>query len=73
MDSILNIGFLFIALGLWFWAIIDITRSRFINPLMRTIWLFAVLLLPVLGSFLYLLLKNRFITKEPRKFQLHRS
>ncbi|MBW6483429.1 MAG: PLD nuclease N-terminal domain-containing protein [Vicingaceae bacterium] len=73
MDSILAIGFLFFVLAIWFWTIIDITRSRFINPTMRTIWLIAVLLFPVLGSILYQLLKNKFINKEPRKFQLRRS
>ena len=69
MESTLIFGFVVLAITLWFWAIIDITRSRFNRPNMNTIWLLAVLFFPVLGSILYFQLKKKLVTKDPRKFQ----
>jgi len=69
MDRNIIIGLIFIAIALWFWAIIDITRSRFKNPFMNTICLLAVLFFPILGSILYLILRKKLIAKEKRKFQ----
>jgi hypothetical protein len=69
METLLIITFVFLTIGLWFWAIIDIARSRFINPAMNTVWLLAVLFFPVLGSILYSQLKKNFVTNTPRKFQ----
>lgn len=69
METILIIGFSFLTIFLWFWAIIDITRSRFKNPNMNTIWLLAVLFSPILGSILYFQLKSKFVIKNHRKFQ----
>lgn len=63
------IGLSILTLILVFWALIDITKSRFINPSTRTIWLIFVLFMPILGSILYFQLKKKFTTKEPRKFQ----
>ncbi|WP_425357621.1 PLD nuclease N-terminal domain-containing protein [Psychroflexus torquis] len=56
-------------IALWFWAIIDITRSRFKNPIMNTVCLLVVLFFPALGSILFLILRKKLITKEKRKFQ----
>ena len=69
MDRNLIIGLIFIAIALWFWAIIDITRSRFKSPFMNTICLLVVLFFPILGSILYLILRKKMIVKEKRKFQ----
>jgi len=69
MEKTLIIGFIFLTIALWFWAIIDITKSRFKNQKMNTIWLLAVLFFPVLGSIFYFQLRKKFISKEPRKFQ----
>lgn len=65
----LIIGFIGLTIILWFWALIDITRSRFKNPTMNTVWLLSVLFFPVLGPILYFLMRKKFVTKEPRKFQ----
>nr|WP_289846298.1 PLDc N-terminal domain-containing protein [Winogradskyella psychrotolerans] len=62
-------GFIIIAIVFWFWAIFDITRSRFKSPYMSTVWFLAILFLPALGSICYLLLKKKLVKKEPRKFQ----
>ena len=69
MGTILIIGSVVITIGLWFWAIIDITRSRFKNRNMNTFWLLAVLFFPILGSIIYFQMRKQFVTKEPRKFQ----
>ncbi|NRR93565.1 PLDc_N domain-containing protein [Winogradskyella undariae] len=69
METTLIIGFVILTIILWFWAIMDITRSRFKNPTMNTIWLLAVLFFPVLGSIFYFQLRKKYVTKESRKFQ----
>lgn len=69
METTLAIGLVLLVIALWFWAIIDISRSRFKNPTMNTVWLLAVLFFPLLGSILYFFMRNKFITKEPRRFQ----
>lgn len=63
------IGLSILALLLHFWALIDITKSRFNAPKMRTKWLIIVLLVPMFGSILYFQLRKNLITKAPRKFQ----
>ncbi len=69
MENIMIIGLSILTLILVFWAIIDITRSRFINPTKRTIWLLIVLFFPMIGSILYFQLRKKLITKESRQFQ----
>lgn len=69
METIMIIGFIFLSIALWFWAIIDISRSRFKNPIMNTMWLLTVLFFPILGSILYFQFKEKFVSKEKRKFQ----
>ena len=69
MEITLIIGFVVLTIILWLWAIIDITKSRFKDPTMNTIWLLAVLLFPVLGSIFYFQLRRKYVTNESRKFQ----
>ena len=69
MGITLIIGFIILTIGLWFWAILDIIRSRFKNPTMNTIWFLVVLFLPVLGSIFYFQLRKKFVAKESREFQ----
>ncbi len=54
---------------LWFWALIDIARSRFISTTMNLVWLVFVLFCPVIGTMIYLLVRKNYITKEKRSFQ----
>ena len=68
MEPILFIAFGIVIIGFWFWAIIDITRSRFKNPNMRTVWLIVVLLLPLMGTLIWLFVRKDLVTTEPRKF-----
>jgi len=68
MENTLIVGFVILTIALWIWAIIDISKSRFKNRNMNTIWLLAVLFFPVIGSILYFQLKKEFVTKEPRRF-----
>lgn len=69
METIMIIGFIFLSIALWFWAIIDISRSRFKNPIMNTMWLLAVLFFPILGSILYFQFKEKYVSIKKRKFQ----
>ncbi|MCF6279670.1 MAG: PLD nuclease N-terminal domain-containing protein [Flavobacteriaceae bacterium] len=69
METTLIIGFGLLTIILWFWAIIDIVRSRFKNRSMNTFWLLAVLFFPILGSIFYFQLKKEYVTKAPRKFK----
>lgn len=46
---------IFVAIGLWIYCLIDILKSKF-EPNDKLIWLLVVILLPLLGSLLYLLL-----------------
>lgn len=65
----LVIGFFILTLILWIWAMIDISKSRFKSPAMKTVWLLIVLFFPVLGSIFYFQLKQQFTTKQERKFE----
>jgi len=56
-------------IALWFWALHDITRSNFKRPLMRTVSLITVIIIPTIGSLAYLVLRNSLVTKEKRKFR----
>ena len=69
METVLIIGFIILTIVLWTWAILDITKSKFKNPVMNIIWLLAVLFFPALGSIMYFQLRKKFVTKEKRKFQ----
>jgi hypothetical protein len=69
MEILIISGLSILTLILVFWAIIDITKSRFKKPILRTIWLMVVLFFPILGSLFYFQLRKKLITKEPRKFQ----
>lgn len=68
MEIKLIMTLLVLTLILWFWAIIDITRSRFKSQTMNTVWLLLVLFFPLIGSILYFQLKRKLTTKKPRKF-----
>ena len=64
----LIILFLILTTCLWFWAIIDITKSRFKNQNTNTIWFLIVLFFPVFGSLFYFQLKKNFILVKNRRF-----
>ena len=59
----------FIILSLWFWAIHNITKSRFKKRFLRTTWLFVVLFYPFEGSILYLIFKKKDIIQKHIRFQ----
>ena len=39
---------------LWFWAIIDVVQSNFSDSNTKVMWVLIILLVPVVGSILYL-------------------
>lgn len=53
---------------IWFWAIYDVTKSRFKNPAMRFVCFIGVLIFPVVGSIFYFQLKKSLVEKRSRQF-----
>lgn len=66
---ILILGFLSIIL--WFWAIIDINRSNFKEPKYKGLFLFMVLITPIIGSIIYFQMKKGYVSNNKRKFSLN--
>ena len=54
---------------LWFWAIIDISRSGFKDHAMKTVWLIVVLFAPNIGSIFYFRYRNKYATKVKLIFE----
>lgn len=69
METTLIIGLVALAITLSFWAILDIARSRFKNPIMSTVWFLGVLYFPVFGPICYFQWRKKLVKNEPRKFQ----
>ena len=69
MDKWLPIAFEVLAFVLWFWAILDVTRSRFKKTFIKVLWFLVVLLIPVLGSIIYFQFRDKFVFKKARKFE----
>ncbi len=67
MKTNLFIVFVFMTIGLWFWAMLDISKTRFKSQLLNSFWLLIVLFFPVIGPVIYLLLK-KYTTRPRRKF-----
>ncbi|MGM0496663.1 MAG: PLDc N-terminal domain-containing protein [Bacteroidota bacterium] len=53
-----------LSLILWIWALIDIAGLRFKAPVMKTLWVFAILLFPVLAPLFYFQLKKKFVVEK---------
>jgi len=69
MDKYVMGAFIFCTIGLSYWALIDISKSRFKNPAMKTIWFIVVLFTNALGAIFYFQLKRKFTIKKRRLFQ----
>lgn len=69
METTIIISFIILFIFLWVWAIIDISKSRFKNPTMNTVWYLIVLFFPVVGSIFYFQLRKNYVVKEARKFK----
>lgn len=54
LEWLIILGVISIAFILPIWVLIDIIRSQFNDPNNKTIWVIVVILLPFLGSILYL-------------------
>jgi len=58
-----------LSIGLWFWALIDLARSRFNSPIINLGWLVVIIIFPMVGSIAYFFLKNRFARRGRKRFQ----
>ncbi len=47
------------------WALVDITKSGFKNPIMRAFLLMLILFLPVLGALFYFQFRRKLLDKAP--------
>jgi len=61
MVNFMIIGFIILTICLWFWAIIDIKKSRIKNPTIKIVWLFIILFFPVVGSIFYFQVRKNLI------------
>lgn len=66
----LVVVFAIFTLTLWFWAILDINRTRFQERPMNIVLLLVVLVFPLLGPLIYFQLKRNFNTARKRRFNL---
>ncbi len=70
MEYLLLVSVLSIlSLILWFWALIDIVKSRFAIQYGNSLWLFLIIILPVIGPLVYFLLKRKMTIKKKRQFK----
>ncbi len=69
MEEKLIVIFFILVVLVWIFTIIDIARSRFVNPFLSTVFLIIVIIFPVIGLALYLFFRNKLVTKKKRKFQ----
>jgi glucan phosphoethanolaminetransferase (alkaline phosphatase superfamily) len=66
--KIVLISFIILTAILWCWAVFDLVKSRFKNPIHKALGLLMILFFPVLGSILYFQLKEGFVQKKRREF-----
>lgn len=57
------------SVGLWFWAMLDMSQRHFKESANRDVWIMAVLFFPLIGSIFYLQMRRQLTTTEGRKFQ----
>ncbi|WP_225865862.1 PLDc N-terminal domain-containing protein [Dyadobacter aurulentus] len=43
-------------LGMVIWALIDVIKSEFTRPNNKFVWILVIVFMPILGSFLYLII-----------------
>ncbi|MGM0634994.1 MAG: PLDc N-terminal domain-containing protein [Bacteroidota bacterium] len=69
LTNVFLIVFIALSMMLWFWALMDIHKSRFKNRSSSFIWFVIVLFFPVLGSIIYFQLRRKLVETKPRKFR----
>lgn len=65
---ILSIAIL-LSLGLWTWALVDLSKSKFKSGKANLTWLLIILFFPITGSIIYFQLKKTYTERHPRQFQ----
>jgi len=68
MENTLIMGCVILTLILWFWAILDIVKSRFKSRVMNVFWFVVVFIFPVLGSIFYFQLRKKYVVNGKRTF-----
>jgi membrane protease YdiL (CAAX protease family) len=68
IDIAIIIFFTILSTILWFWAIIDIAKSKFKSLRLNISILIVVLLFPIMGSLIYFKYKRKILNQEAREF-----
>ncbi|MCX2745366.1 PLD nuclease N-terminal domain-containing protein [Mangrovivirga sp. M17] len=68
INELLTLTLVILSLALWFWAMLDITRSRYKDNTVRLFWFAIVLIFPMLGSLIYFSFKRKITLRGKRKF-----
>lgn len=66
MENIIIPILLFTFIILWVWSLLDLVFSTFKKSKWKIAWLLIIIFFPLLGSILYLLLKEEFKVKKRR-------
>tara|TARA_R110001592_G_scaffold18399_1_gene76382 strand:- start:932 stop:1159 length:228 start_codon:yes stop_codon:yes gene_type:complete len=69
ITDILIPAVILLAIALWVWALVDLSKSRFKSGKDNLLWLLIILFSPIIGSILYFQLKKKFTERHPRQFQ----
>lgn len=69
MRKYLTATLIILTLTISFWAILDLIKSRFKSPVMKTVWLSLILVFPVIGAIVYFQIKRKRTTIKARNFQ----
>lgn len=68
MIDYLFVALILLTLVIWFWAFIDIQKSRFINNRKKWFWIVSIICLPIIAPIIYFQIGKRH-KRKPRKFQ----
>ncbi|MDW7694319.1 PLD nuclease N-terminal domain-containing protein [Flammeovirgaceae bacterium SG7u.111] len=68
METLFILGFIILAIALWLWAVIDITKSRRKEPWSTTLWFWLIIIFPLIGPILYSQLKDKVFKSRTREF-----
>jgi len=69
ITDILVPAVILLAIALWVWALVDLSKSRFKSVRANLLWLLIILFSPIMGSILYFQLKKGYTERRPRQFQ----
>lgn len=64
--SVLIIALILLTAILWLWALADILRAKFETSTIKLLWIFLILIFPIIGSIVYFQFGKNFIQKRKK-------